>query len=472
MYQDDAHAAHAIWQSTLRRLETRVQRINFSAFIQPLVPLHLSDNALVLQSLDPHLAEQVATNYGRIIEETLTELCGYHVPVRIVTSEGGYESGATFPVEGGSGDDHSMTASAPSPGKLNAPALVERSRENSYNQLNPRYTFDRFISGKSNALSLTAAQAVAEAPGKAYNPLFIYGDVGLGKTHLLHAIGHCLLDRFPHYRALYVPFIEFLNEFIVAIRNNSTETFRNRYREVDLLLVDDIQFIESKESTQEEFFHTFNSLYLSHKQIILASDRHPRDIPVLADRVRSRFDAGLNVEIEKPDLETRIAILQSKAHEELINCASEVFSYIAARISSNIRELEGALMRLKARAGMDQVPLITLDYAALCLKDVIRANNTRIITVELIQQVVAGFFGVTIEDLKSKRRTQDVTLPRQVAMFFCRELTDQSLPKIGDFFGNRDHATVLHAVRTIQAKQESDPTLSSQLLELRRQIQA
>ena len=338
--------------------------------------------------------------------------------------------------------------------------------------LNPLYTFERFINGKSNEFAHAAAIAVSQSPGRVYNPLFFYGDVGLGKTHLMHAIGNAILQRNPNTKVLYVPFEHFLTEFIAAIRDKTTLAFQNRYRKVDLLLLDDIQFIEKKERTQEEFFHTFNTLYNAQKQIVICSDRAPKKIPYLADRILTRLEAGLMADFNRPDLETRIAILQSKAYDEGLEVAPEVFSYIAARITSNIRELEGALMQLKARAKMTGNYEFNFDQAISILGNLIDNTSARQISIELIQQIVAAFYKITTEDLISKKRTAELTLPRQIAMYFSRAQTPISLPKIGESFGGRDHTTVMHAIDKVTEMSNNDPSFKQILQEIERQIVA
>lgn len=468
------NAAQPLWQITLPKLEKRLQKMIYLAFILPLTPKELTDQKMVLETIDATMRDLIHSNYGRIIEETLMEICGQPLSVEIVSADSAegvrIDSQPTMVREASEGEAGRSPQTAPAPDRVEIMASSGIAIDSSYNRLNPRYTFDRFVRGKSNEYTLAHALAVAESPARSYNPLFIYGDVGLGKTHLMHAIGHSLLERYPHYKVLYIPFENFLNEFITSIEHNTTEQFRNRYREVDLLLVDDIQFIVGKIQTQDEFFHTFNSLYNAQKQIVISSDRKPSEIQSLTDRIRSRFEAGLLADIQRPDLETRIAILQSKARDEHISIDPQVFSYIAARITSNIRELEGALMQLKARANVDKVSHIALDYAATVLAKIIDTGNQPI-TVELIQQIVASFYKVTVEDLKAKKRTQEVTVPRQIAMYFSRELTDLSLPKIGEAFGGRDHTTVMHAVDKVFDLRKIDPQLNHQLNELQRQIQ-
>ena len=343
---------------------------------------------------------------------------------------------------------------APQPARKEAhsPALVSAPTDSGPTHLNPKFTFDTFVIGPSNRFAHAAALAASETPGTAFNPLFIYGDSGLGKTHLLQAIGHNALSMMPHLKVLYVNAEEFTNEFINAIRLNKTdnsqvEAFHRRYRELDILLIDDIQFIGDKEQTVEGFFHTFNALHSANKQIVLTSDLPPAQLKGFEDRMRSRFSSGLLVDVQPPDLETRIAILHKKADAEGLEVTPEVFEYVASRISSNIRELEGALVRIGAWASLYQ-ERIDLNLAQMMLKDFVSNPDDNEITVSLIMSQCAVYFGVTIEQMGSSERSHNVVEARQIAMYLCRELTDLSLPKIGQAFG-RDHTTVMHANKKI-----------------------
>ncbi|MCG8254766.1 chromosomal replication initiator protein DnaA, partial [Clostridioides difficile] len=308
----------------------------------------------------------------------------------------------------------------------------------------PKYTFDTFVIGNSNRFAHAACVAVAESPAKAYNPLFLYGGVGLGKTHLMHAIGHHIVSQKKDSKVVYVSSEKFTNELINSIKDDKNEEFRNKYRNVDVLLIDDIQFIAGKERTQEEFFHTFNTLHEANKQIIISSDRPPKDIPTLEDRLRSRFEMGLITDIQAPDFETRIAILRKKAQLERIDVPNEVMSYIAKNIKSNIRELEGALTRVVAYSSLSN-RVISFDLATEALKDIITTSKNEEINVLRIKEKVSSVFNLKMEDFNSKKRTRSIAYPRQIAMYLTRELTDLSLPKIGEEFGGRDHTTVIHA---------------------------
>ncbi|MER6915256.1 chromosomal replication initiator protein DnaA [Streptomyces sp. NPDC000594] len=338
-------------------------------------------------------------------------------------------------------------------------------------RLNPKYLFDTFVIGASNRFAHAAAVAVAEAPAKAYNPLFVYGESGLGKTHLLHAIGHYARSLYPGTRVRYVSSEEFTNEFINSIRDGKGDAFRKRYRDVDILLVDDIQFLASKESTQEEFFHTFNTLHNANKQIVLSSDRPPKQLVTLEDRLRNRFEWGLTTDVQPPELETRIAILRKKAVQEQLNAPPEVLEFIASRISRNIRELEGALIRVTAFASLNRQP-VDLGLTEIVLKDLIPGGEDSApeITAGAIMAATADYFGLTVEDLCGSSRSRVLVTARQIAMYLCRELTDLSLPKIGAQFGGRDHTTVMHADRKIRALMAERRSIYNQVTELTNRI--
>ncbi|WP_053745994.1 chromosomal replication initiator protein DnaA [Streptomyces sp. NRRL WC-3618] len=370
----------------------------------------------------------------------------------------GGPGGAVRPGGGSPGSPASRQTPAPGPGEPTA-------------RLNPKYLFDTFVIGASNRFAHAAAVAVAEAPAKAYNPLFIYGESGLGKTHLLHAIGHYARSLYPGTRVRYVSSEEFTNEFINSIRDGKGDSFRKRYREMDILLVDDIQFLADKESTQEEFFHTFNTLHNANKQIVLSSDRPPKQLVTLEDRLRNRFEWGLITDVQPPELETRIAILRKKAVQEQLNAPPEVLEFIASRISRNIRELEGALIRVTAFASLNRQP-VDLGLTEIVLKDLIPGgeDSTPEITAPAIMAATADYFGLTVEDLCGSSRGRQLVTARQIAMYLCRELTDLSLPKIGAQFGGRDHTTVMHADRKIRALMAERRSIYNQVTELTNRI--
>ncbi|MFI5429697.1 chromosomal replication initiator protein DnaA [Aeromicrobium sp. UC242_57] len=336
-------------------------------------------------------------------------------------------------------------------------------------RLNPRYLFENFVIGSSNRFAHAAAVAVAEAPGKAYNPLVIHGESGLGKTHLLHAIGHYVLNLYPSSRVRYVNSEEFTNDVINAIRENRTAALKRKYREIDVLLVDDIQFLEGKESTQTEFFHTFNALHNENKQIVMTSDRPPKNLTTLEDRLRNRFEWGLTTDVQPPDLETRIAILRKKAANEKLTAPADVLEFIASKVQTNIRELEGALIRATAFANLNGTT-VDLQLAQIVLKDLIAEGEEPDITVGMIMAQTAGYSEFSIDDLCSTNRSRDLVLARQIAMYLCRELTEMSLPKIGQEFGNRDHTTVMHADRKIRKLMAEKHAVYNQVTELTARI--
>jgi chromosomal replication initiator protein len=361
---------------------------------------------------------------------------------------------------------------APEP-KANVEEVVIRREEVSKpvgsDALNPRYIFETFVIGASNRFAHAAALAVSEAPAKAYNPLFIYGESGLGKTHLLHAIGAYAKELYPNVRVKYVSSEEFTNDFINSIRDDKSNSFQKRYRDLDILLVDDIQFLENKERTQEEFFHTFNTLYNANKQIVISSDRPPKQLTTLEDRLRSRFEWGLITDIQPPELETRIAILRKKAAQERLNAPDDVLEYIASKIFTNIRELEGALIRVTAFASLNRQP-VDMALAEIVLKDLIPTDASPSINAATIMAQTAAYFSLTVEDLCGTSRSRVLVNARQIAMYLCRELTELSLPKIGQSFGGRDHTTVMHADRKIRELMAERRSIYNQVNELTSRI--
>ena len=344
-----------------------------------------------------------------------------------------------------------------------------QSKGSDQTQLNPRYIFETFVIGASNRFAHAAAVAVAEAPAKAYNPLFIYGESGLGKTHLLHAIGAYAKELYGGVRVRYVSSEEFTNDFINSIRDDKSSNFQRRYRDLDVLLVDDIQFLENKERTQEEFFHTFNTLYNANKQIVISSDRPPKQLTTLEDRLRSRFEWGLITDIQPPELETRIAILRKKAAQDKLNAPDDVLEYIASKISTNIRELEGALIRVTAFASLNR-QVVDMNLAEIVLKDLIPDDSTPEITASLIMAQTAAYFSLTLDDLCGTSRSRVLVNARQIAMYLCREMTELSLPKIGQTFGGRDHTTVMHADRKVRHLMAERRSIFNQVSELTNRI--
>ena len=362
-----------------------------------------------------------------------------------------------------------IVESAPVPSKTLGRDASGSIKNEEPSQLNPRYIFETFVIGASNRFAHAAAVAVAEAPAKAYNPLFIYGDSGLGKTHLLHAIGAYAKELYGNVRVRYVSSEEFTNDFINSIRDDKASAFQRRYRDLDILLVDDIQFLENKERTQEEFFHTFNTLYNANKQIVISSDRPPKQLTTLEDRLRSRFEWGLITDIQPPELETRIAILRKKAAQDKLNAPDDVLEFIASKISTNIRELEGALIRVTAFASLNRQP-VDMGLAEIVLRDLIPSDATPEITAATIMASTASYFSLTLDDLCGTSRSRVLVNARQIAMYLCRELTELSLPKIGQTFGGRDHTTVMHADRKIRQLMAERRSIYNQVTELTNRI--
>lgn len=411
-----------IWQEVLSILKSKLDDSNYTTWVNAARPLAYHDGTLVITTLDDFSREWLETRFSALLRAHLESKLKQNITLRFISSDGK--------------DNYSLMGGLIG-GWENQPAL------------NPKYTFDSFVVGNSNRLAHAASYAVAESPSKAYNPLFIYGGVGLGKTHLMHAIGNYVLSNNKITKVVYVTSETFTNELINSIKDDKTEDFRNKYRTIDILLIDDIQFVAGKERTQEEFFHTFNTLYEANKQIIVSSDRAPKEIPTLEERLRSRFEWGLLADIQIPDLETRMAILSKKAQMENYILPDDVLLFIATKIKSNIRELEGALLRVIAYSSLNHIE-IDLDSTNEALKDILSGNQNRHVTIPMIQKVVAERYNLKIEVFKSKRRTQDIAFPRQIAMYLSRELTDTSLSKIGEEFGGRDHTTVLHAYDKIK----------------------
>ncbi|NLO81992.1 MAG: chromosomal replication initiator protein DnaA [Clostridiales bacterium] len=433
-----------IWQKTLQNLKIQLSDVSFDTWIRVIQPLIIRDDEIILSVPNEFTKNILQSRYIDTISSALKEVTGTSIFIKFILE-----------------NEVDSFLESMSPKDIN----------NNYTHsiLNPKYTFDTFVVGNSNRFAHAACLAVAESPAKAYNPLFIYGGVGLGKTHLMHAIGQFILSHNPNAKVLYVTSEKFTNELINSIRDDKNVEFRNRYRTIDILLIDDIQFIAGKERTQEEFFHTFNALHEANKQIIISSDRPPKEIPTLEDRLRSRFEWGLIADIQPPDLETRVAILKKKAELENIDIDDEILLFIAKRIESNIRELEGALIRIMAYASLTNNKL-SLSIADEALKDILSNTQPKEITIPLIQQVVAQHYDLRVEDFKSKKRSRSIAYPRQIAMYLSRELTDQSLPKIGEEFGGRDHTTVIHAYDKIQQDIQKNQKLSKTIDELIKKI--
>ena len=437
------------WEKAINIIKGELTEVSFNTWIKSINPISLENNSLKLAVPNDFTKGILESRYKDLIVNALKLLTSkkYNIDFIVTTEEKIEENQKNHNNE-----------------KSNIVVNDEMST-----MLNPKYTFDSFVIGNSNRFAHAASLAVAESPAKAYNPLFIYGGVGLGKTHLMHAIGHYILNNNPKSQVVYVSSEKFTNELINSIKDDKNVEFRNKYRNIDILLVDDIQFIAGKERTQEEFFHTFNALYEANKQIIISSDRPPKEIPTLEDRLRSRFEWGLIADIQAPDFETRMAILKKKADVEKLNIPNEVMVYIATKIKSNIRELEGALIRIVAFSSLTNKE-ISVDLASEALKDIISSKQTRQVTIDIIQEVVANYYNLKIEDLKSARRTRNIAFPRQIAMYLSRKLTDMSLPKIGEEFGGRDHPTVIHAYEKISNNLKKDESLQNAIKELNKRI--
>jgi len=428
-----------LWKNVLDILKVEISEVSYNTWLKSINPINISNNTIILACPNDFTKGILTGRYINLIKNAIRHATNEDYNIEFIVPGEEIE----IPQDNNGQFDEVVDTN----NKLN---------------LIPKYTFDTFVIGNSNRFAHAASLAVAEAPAQAYNPLFIYGGVGLGKTHLMHAIGHYILSQNPKSKVVYVSSEKFTNELINSIREYKNEEFRNKYRNVDVLLVDDIQFIAGKEATQEEFFHTFNALHESNKQIIISSDRPPKEIPTLEDRLRSRFEWGLIADIQAPDLETRIAILRKKANSEKIQISDEVMLYIGTMIKSNIRELEGALIRVVAYSSLANRE-ITMELAEEALKDIISNDKPREITVNLIKELVGKSYKLKLEDFNSKRRTRDIAFPRQIAMYLTREFTDLSLPKIGDEFGGRDHTTVIHACDKINKDLQNDSTLKRKI---------
>lgn len=451
----DSHASQ-LWQQILSIVKSKISKPSFDTWLKSSKAIEFDGSVLTVSTPNAFTKEWLESRYIRMLTATAYDLLNKEIIIRIIEE-----------------DETDLDETRESSQFIQQPTIPQQPvQQPEYMQtqmLNPKYTFDTFVIGAGNRFAHAASLAVAETPAKSYNPLFIYGGVGLGKTHLMHAIGHYIIEHAPNSRVLYITSEKFTNEFINAIRDNRGESFRSKYRNIDILLIDDIQFLAGKEQTQEEFFHTFNALHEDNKQIIITSDRPPKEIPTLEDRLRSRFEWGLITDIQPPDLETRIAILRKKARSEHIDIPNEAMIYIANQINTNIRELEGALIRVVAYSSLVNED-ITTHLTAEALKDIIPSNQPYVVTVDIIQQKVGAYYGVKLEDFAAKKRTRAIAFPRQIAMYLCRELTELSLPKIGASFGGRDHTTVIHAHKKIAELMQEDVELNQTIHKLSQQI--
>jgi chromosomal replication initiator protein len=452
------------WIQILSALEKKVIRQSFETWLKPTRYSHATGRVLYVRVPSPEF-QHIGDKYGDLIQEAIDVHSLAFDEVSFVTAE----EDPSIPKQrrdGGFPPVPSHAPTAPPPPSRNA--QQERFDWSTAAQLNQRYTFDAFVIGNGNQFARAAALAVAERPSRAYNPLFLYGGVGMGKTHLMHAIGHEVKRRQPMASISYVSAEKFTNEMITSIRNDRMTSFRDRFRTVDVLLIDDIQFIAQKERTQEEFFHTFNALHESMKQIVIASDRPPKELTEMEDRLRSRFEWGLIADIQPPDLETKVAILQKKAESEQVQLPSDVALFVASNVRTNVRELEGALVRLIAWCQLNRME-ITLASTQQCLKQFIDMQ-VRKITIEAIQRAVAEQFGMRVSDLKQKNNARNVVVPRQIAMYLAKQMTEASLPEIGRQFGNKHHTTVMHSIGKIDEQRRGDKDLHRTLNKLQEQL--
>lgn len=444
-----------LWQDALAQLEASLNPQHFSTWIKPLRLVRIDRDLVVLEVPNRFVLDWVRDNYAKLIQQVLSELSA--VSYRLQIDVAGQVK------EKISSEQRSRQASK-EPGTRQSEVILQKDGQADVN-LNRKYTFEEFVAGSSNQFAFAAAMAVANNPATTYNPLFIYGGVGLGKTHLINAIGNALLKKSPGMRICYYTSEKFTNELINSIRYNRMDEFHKKFRSMDILLIDDIQFIAGKERTQEEFFHTFNTLYESHKQIVVTSDKFPKEIPGLEERLRSRFEWGLIADIQPPDVETKQAILKMKAEKNKIYVPEEVFQFLANASSSNVRDLEGYLVRLSAYSSLTSTP-INLETARKVLKDIL-VERSRELSVEEIIKKVCGHFNVNMKDIKSSKRLKAVVLPRQVAMYLARQLTSSSYPEIGDKFGGKDHSTIIHAIRKVEKLMEENYQLRQTVETLR-----
>lgn len=438
---------------------TLVADVDFSvaSWLRRTKPLELKGSTVILAVPDEPTRDRVESRYRTMVETRLSQHFNEPTHLAIVIEPEHFSQTNTAQAE----TSQPVAEAPPEP-------MLEKPRNNQNLRLNPHYTFESFVAGSSNRFAHAAAAAVAETPGKSYNPLLIYGPSGLGKTHLLHAIGHYVSNYYDHLRIKYVSTEELTNDFINAISNNRGAEFRREYRDIDVLLIDDIQFLESKIQTQEEFFHTFNTLHNAQKQIVMTSDRPPKLLEALEERLRSRFEWGLMTDIQPPDLETRIAILRKKVASQRLTAGTQVLEMIATRITTNIRELEGALIRVAALASLTHQE-ITIDLAAQILEDLVPSNEIQVDAPAIIR-ATSDYFGISPDDLIGPSRVANIARARHIAIYLCRELTDLSLPKIGKKFGGRDHSTILNSVNKITSKISEDPEIFTEVKELTNKI--
>jgi chromosomal replication initiator protein len=467
-----------LWESVLCAIKTKLQGESFETWFNPIrfEGIDQSQRLIRLRAPNQVVRDWVKVNYADLMDQSLGELSlgGYAVDwllpdetSKVVTEQ---PSRQTSNAPEGTSQSETVAESLP-PSAQSGGAAVAVARQVALDPaLNSKYTFDSFVVGSCNQFAHAASLAVAEAPGKTYNPLYLYGGVGLGKTHLMHACGHAIKQQNPHLRVSYLSSEHFMNELINSIRYDKTQGFREKYRSVDVLLIDDIQFMAGKERTQEEFFHTFNTLYEQQKQIVISSDCPPREIPTLEERLHSRFEWGLIADLEPPDLETKVAILKRKAEMMGFVIPDEVALFIAGRVKNNVRELEGSLIRLVAISSLRGIP-VSKDMARDAIRNIASEEEPGVITIEQIQKVVAASYKLTVEQLVSKNNSRKVAFPRQVAMYLCKKLTKHSYPEIGRAFGGKHHTTVIHSFQKIQSLSTADMGLQRLLLDLSESLQ-
>jgi chromosomal replication initiator protein len=443
-----------IWQAAQEELRFQLSKPSYETWLKNAALVGREKNAFKIGVPTKLAKDWLEDRYSAMIKETLSAIVSGDVSVAFEVVPGQTEA---------NGARAAVAVAEEPPAEAEDPVLTEAS------QLNPKFQFQHFVVGNNSRFAHAACRAVAETPAKAYNPLFLYGGVGLGKTHLMHAIGHAVLEKHHRRKVAYVTSEKFMNEMISSIQEGRMNDFRTRYRTVDVLLVDDIQFLAGKDRTQEEFFHTFNSLHELNRQIVISSDRPPKEIPTLEDRLRSRFQWGLIADIQPADFETRVAILKSKVGPYARLVPEDVLSFIAHKVQKNIRELEGALIRVIAHASLNR-SAVNVDMAAKLLQDVIPSTENRTLSIDAISRTVANFYHISLEEMKGKRRDKHIVFPRQVAMYLIREETASSLPAIGQAFGGRDHTTVLHSYEKISTESKEDQRLQSDLRKLREML--
>jgi chromosomal replication initiator protein len=460
-----------IWQAALGDLQVQLPRNEFDTWIKPTALVAIEDRTVIIGTPNIFVRQELEGRYVAPITDTLSTIMGHPVEVQVVIGNSGEQVASTVDDEPARANGNWRQNGTPAQNNGSAtasPTQLELPTPRT-TMLNPRYKFDSYIVGSSNRLAHAACLAVSDHPAQAYNPLFLYGGVGLGKTHLLHAIGNMVLDNNPEINVLYVSSEKFTNDLINAIRRQNTEEFRLRYRNIDVLLIDDIQFIAGKEGTQEEFFHTFNTLHGAGKQIVLSSDRPPKAMSILDERLRSRFEWGLIVDVQTPDVETRTAILRAKVETLNVHMPDEVVDFVAHRIQSSIRELEGSLNRVVAFANLNKQP-ITIDVAAAALSELLDNSRRQRISNEAIVDTVGKFYGIDLKVLKGRGRSRNIVVPRQVAMYLMREETESSLMEIGQELGGRDHTTVMHGCEKIANEINTDNRLRADVLAIRERL--